>query len=376
MKRLKDFKDEINKCSKCGLCQSVCPVFKETLNDCAVSKGKFVMLDGVLKGDLKLSKNINKYLDMCLKCGKCKDFCPSNIDVCTIFESAKYEYAKDTILGKFIFFLQSEFVFGNVLKFISKILRPMREDIRMTGVGADMTTKLLYFRGCAGKVFRHTDKILGMLDKIDVIEHDFDCCGIPFLSSGNVERYERAKKHNMELIQSSDFDYILTDCASCESSLKDYFESSSNMKFISLGELLVKCGAKFKSDKHLRVTFHKPCHLDSSDFVKPLFDKIENVEYLECDGFDDCCGFAGEFALKNRKLSDAISYKKAQNIINTFNFSRPAGEGLSESGQTDIVITTCPSCILGLKQGLRHFKNPPKVMSLSEFIYSLSKVNK
>ena len=30
MKKLKDFKDDVNKCSKCGLCQSVCPVYNIT----------------------------------------------------------------------------------------------------------------------------------------------------------------------------------------------------------------------------------------------------------------------------------------------------------------------------------------------------------
>ena len=74
MHKLKDFKDEINKCSKCGLCQAVCPIYKLTGNDCAVSRGKFVMLNGVLKNDLKLNKNINKYLDLCLML-KYLDFC-------------------------------------------------------------------------------------------------------------------------------------------------------------------------------------------------------------------------------------------------------------------------------------------------------------
>ena len=52
------------------------------------------MLDGVLKGDLKLNRNINKYLDLCLKCDKCSNFCPSSIDVCKILETAKYNYEK------------------------------------------------------------------------------------------------------------------------------------------------------------------------------------------------------------------------------------------------------------------------------------------
>ena len=350
MKSLKDFEVDINKCSKCGLCQAVCPVFQATGNECAVSKGKFVMLQGVLRGDLKLGKTINKYLDMCLKCGKCKDFCPSNIDVCKIFESAKYECVKDTFGGRLIFFLQSELVFGNLMKLISRKYDGLKSNSKLSN---SKTSKLLYFRGCAGKIFRHTDKILEKLEGIEIIEQEFDCCGIPFLSGGNLERYERARKHNMELIENSDYDYILTDCASCESSLRDY---SDKYNIISLGELLVKQKAEYHSNRHLKVTFHKPCHLKNADFVKPLFENIENIEYTECGGYDDCCGFAGEFWLKNRKLSKIISQKKAENIMKT---------------NADIVITTCPACILGLKQGLKSFKNPPKVLSLSEFISNL-----
>ena len=80
------------------------------------SRVKFIMLDGVLKGDLKLNKTINKYLDLCLKCDKCSNFCPSAIDVCKIFETAKYEYAQNSFWSKFIFFLESKVVFGNFLK--------------------------------------------------------------------------------------------------------------------------------------------------------------------------------------------------------------------------------------------------------------------
>ena len=71
MKSFFDFKEEIHKCSKCGLCQAECPVYKVTGNDCTVSRGQFVMLNGVIKGDLKISEKINSYLDLCLKCGKC-----------------------------------------------------------------------------------------------------------------------------------------------------------------------------------------------------------------------------------------------------------------------------------------------------------------
>lgn len=387
MKKLKDFKEEINKCSKCGLCQSVCPIYKLTGNDCAVSRGKFVMLDGVLKGDLKLNRNINKYLDLCLKCDKCSNFCPSSIDVCKILETAKYNYEKNTLWGKFIFFLESKYVFGNLLKLFKTLINPhpLREEKQLIAneasnrdVGAEANKlKLLYFKGCVNNIFPQTDKFLHKLfdnSDVEIIEKDFDCCGLPFLSSGNLERFEEVKKHNLELMN-CDFDYILTDCASCESTLKGYFQPTRNdvgqksptydlslrateksvtiPSFISLGELIANQNIKFKFEKPIKVTFHKPCHLENDDFWLKIIENCENVEYVKMKDYDECCGFSGEFAIKNHKISMQISKQKAQNAINT---------------GADYVITTCPACVLGLKQGMLGIKKSPKVLSLSDFL--------
>lgn len=376
MKKLEDFADDINKCSKCGLCQSVCPVYKITGNDCAVSRGKFVMLDGVLKGDLKLNKNIEKYLDMCLKCGKCKDFCPSNIDVCEIFNTAKYECAKNTIQGKFEKFFESKLVFGTFMKFM-KIFRRINSTASISGNRGEGCIKLLYFKGCVNNVYSKTERALKKIFSnlnVEIIERDFDCCGLPFLSSGNMERFEEVKKYNLALMD-SDFDYILTDCASCESTLKGYFNSThaplttedkkasferavarsdGGFSFVNAAEFLAVQNIKFKFKKPVKVTFHKPCHLESDEFLKPLLEKCENVEYIESEDYDECCGFAGEFAIKNHKISKNISVKKANNIAKT---------------NADIVLTTCPACILGIKQGfLFSGKKSPKVMNIMEFL--------
>ena len=367
MKKLEDFADDINKCSKCGLCQSVCPVYKITGNDCAVSRGKFVMLDGVLKGDLKLNKNIEKYLDMCLKCGKCKDFCPSNIDVCEIFNTAKYECAKNTFHGKVEKFLESKWVFGGFIKFIKKfpLIRPSDTFSRHRGEGY---VKLLYFKGCVNNVYPKTERALKKIFShlnVEIIERDFDCCGLPFLSSGNMERFEEVKKYNLELINNCHFDYILTDCASCESTLKGYKNPSPGttshplpqgeiVKFLNAAEFLAGQDIKFKFKKPVKVTFHKPCHLENDDFLKPLLEKCENLEYIEMKDYDECCGFAGEFAIKNPKISRAISKQKALNAVTT---------------GADYILTTCPACVIGLYQGfLAAGKKTPKIMNIIEFL--------
>lgn len=377
MKKLEDFADEINKCSKCGMCQAACPLYKLTGNDCAVSRGKFVMLDGVLKGDLKLNKNIEKYLDMCLKCGKCKDFCPSDIDVCEILNTAKYECTKETLHGKIIKFLQSRLVFGNLIKWgkvftltriskfasLSKKFYPLPEVEGNSSAGEAglKFTKLLYFKGCVNEILPNVanafKKICSHLDNVEIIERNFECCGLPFLSSGNLERYEEVKKHNLELMN-CEFDYILTDCASCESTLKGYgpdpAPENNAKRFLNAAEFLAEQDVKFSFKKPVKVTFHKPCHLENDDFLKKLIDKCENVEYIKMKDYDECCGFAGEFAIKNPKLSISLAKQKAENAYAT---------------GADYILTSCPACVLGLREGfLALGKKAPKIMNVVEFL--------
>ena len=111
MSRLEDFKNQIHKCSRCGLCQSACPLYQISGNDCTVSRGQFIMLDGVLKNELKLNKNINKYLDLCLKCGACSKFCPSGIDAVDIIIAAKSEYFKSSLKERLISVFQKYILF-------------------------------------------------------------------------------------------------------------------------------------------------------------------------------------------------------------------------------------------------------------------------
>lgn len=371
MKTLKDYEKVINKCSKCGLCQSVCPVYQQTGNECAVSRGKFIMLEGVLRGDLKLSKNINKYLDLCLKCGKCKEYCPSGIDVCEIFEVAKYEYCKKNIKSRIIWLLESKFVFNNLIKVLGRVQKLLNSDKKkpffnkqksvQNKICSEVTPvkqtcsplKLLYFKGCVNKAYPKVEsalkKVLTNYD-VELIEKDFECCGVPFLSSGNLERFEQAKQYNLKLMV-DDYDYILTDCASCEDTIRGYGVN----KVINIADFISQYPKKFIFKKKVKVTFHKPCHLKNTDFLRTILDMCQNVEYVEMKDYDACCGFAGEFVLKNNKLSRAIGIEKAKNIMQT---------------GADYVLSLCPACNLGLHQGFvanNNFKHP-KIKNLVEFL--------
>ena len=354
MKQLKDYAEEINKCSKCGLCQAVCPLYKLTGNDCAVSKGKFVMLDGVIKGDLELNKTINKYLEMCLKCGKCSDFCPSGIDVCEIFRAAKFEYLKNGTEGKLIKFLQSDLMFDIPLSVLDKV-----HSVKKIKKVQAPQKNLFFFKGCANKVSSSSEKaikkILSELKIYNLIEERVKCCGVPFASSGNLKKFEEVKDYNLNIINSSGCDYVVTDCASCADTISHY--GGIGKPVLNFVEFLNGENIKFRFEKPVRVTFHKPCHFRNYDSVKNLLEQSENIEYIEMPDFDECCGFSGQFAITNRKLSKELSRNKIKNAL---------------SVKPDVILTACPACLLGLQQGLMVngdiLKRHPKIMNITDFL--------
>ena len=244
MKNLAEYKENIHSCSKCGLCQAVCPIYKITGNDCSVSRGQFIMLRGLLKGDLKMSAKLNRYLDLCLKCGACSKFCPSGIDVVDIIVSAKAEYFKKHPFEKVISFIQKYFIFGFGVKCLGIFAKNIKSK--------KFEKKVLYFGGCSGKIKgnRSVVKLLNACN-IEVITPNFNCCGMPFLTTGNLDRFEEQAIENIEKLP-QDFDYFITDCASCESTILDYSKYFENLaqiqesKSINWGDLIAAKGIKFR----------------------------------------------------------------------------------------------------------------------------------
>lgn len=402
MKKLIDYKEEIHKCSKCGLCQSVCPVYEQTGNDCTVSRGKFIMLNGIIKGDLKLNKNINKYLDMCLKCNACRDFCPSGIDARKIFLAAKGEYFDKARYSGLFKVLNSAPVFNlflNCAKVASNIYRFLKID-RMLKAFYPILTKfelgkkailaneflskgsldfesptslptskplIVYFKGCVNEYINPRAKIAGenVLNQmgVNILPVDFQCCGVPFLSSGNEEQFKKQAEFNLSKIP-DEFDYFLTDCASCQNAFyeyENYIEDEKmleklrkiNERSINIVDFIVQNAQGFEFSQKTTFTFHKPCHLEDLTFLKEFLSKAKNVEYIQMHEFDKCCGFSGEFAIKNIELSEMISAKKAQNAIDT---------------SADYIITSCPACVLGLTQGMIERNEFKPALNFIEFL--------
>lgn len=354
MKQLKDFKEDIHRCSKCGICQAECPIYQVTGNDCSVSRGQFVMLNGVVKGDLKMSRTINRYLDLCLKCGKCSKFCPSGIDVVDVIVSAKAEYFKRHPFEKLITFFQKYFAFGLIPRIIRTFIRPTKSK--------NFERKVLYFGGCGSKLKgdKSLVKILNSIN-IEVINPEFHCCGIPYFTRGDLKEFEKSIKSYIKILKKYNIKEVVTTCASCEKSLKDYIkwadaEDIEFLKTIEVKNIYEYLGVNrgnfngVKLKKPIKVTYHKPCNIANFEDIEYLLKNTENLEYIEMKGYDKCCGLNGISKINEYKIITKIFKSKRKNIIDT---------------KTNIVLTSCLGCEIALKM---YSFGKYKVYDLIDFI--------
>lgn len=354
MKQLTDFKENIHRCSKCGLCQAECPIYKITGSDCTVSRGQFAMLQGILDGDLKMTKTINRYLDLCLKCGACSKYCPSGIDVVDVIIAAKSEYFKSHLLEKFKTFFQKYFIFGLIPRIFRTIIHPTKSK--------SFAKKVLYFGGCGSKLKgdKAVVKILNSIN-IEVINPQFHCCGIPYFTRGDLNEFNNSIKNYLKIIKKYNITDIVTTCASCEKTLKDYIKWADNVpnedleflkkiKVKNIYSYLRESNTKLSLKKPAQVTYHKPCNMDNYKDICWVMKNTENLEYIEMNDFDKCCGLNGISKIKEYKIMKRIFNSKRKNIKNT---------------DTKHVLTSCLGCEVALKA---YSFGQYKVQDLTEFL--------
>lgn len=340
MKNLVDCKDDIHSCSKCGLCQSVCPIYKITGNDCTVSRGHFIMLKGLIKGELKMTKTINRYLDLCLKCNACSKFCPSGIDVVDIISAAKAEYFKLHKREKLKSILLKIAI--NSLNIIHKYTSKTRSK--------KFNKKVLYFGGCGG----YNQRIINIMNSmnIEVITPNFSCCGFPFYVNGDIERLKEYANNFYSIIENYENPEILVNCATCEKTLKSYKKwfGGKDITTKNIFEYIKENNLQLELKTKKTVTYHKPCNLNNIDDIKWVLENTKNLEYVEMKDYDKCCGLEGITNFKERKIMSKLFKAKADNIKST---------------GAKIVLTSCLACkiTLGLFSKWKY-----KVQDLAEFL--------
>ncbi len=350
-------KEEIYKCSKCGQCQSVCPVYNATKNEMYLARGRYIVLNNSFNNSRSLNKKFISDLDICLNCNACKRFCPSNIDAAQIYTAIKsennYKYSFLPFSTIYKILLQSIRIDYYLYKFFplkSIFINTFTDNIFDVKVKrAKFKTKnsrsnVVYFQGCINKYINPSDKnaSLNILKKLgyNVTKIISECCGLPYISDGNIKAFENNSKRILKSIP-EDIQYIVCSCDSCYETLKQIPDISE--KLIRLDELL-KINNYFIPEND-NIVFHRPINREENCYINEKINLI-NQKY-------SCSLMENFFMIKypeiTKELLKNCFYKK-------------------EITDEKIIITTCNLSAFGLKYGINKTKSTGKVYTLSEYI--------
>lgn len=407
---LKELEDDLVSCTRCGMCQAVCPLYAETGRETDVARGKLVLVENLSREILDDPEAVKERLDRCLLCGSCAAACPGGVPVLDVFLKARAiitGYLGLSPFKKAIFrgFLSNPDRFDSLMKWMGRLQGPFTKSVNKTlGTSCarfmspvigdrhfmpiapeawhkkasrgfseprrDGQIRVVFYPGCL------VDKIMPQVAEaamevfafhgVDVFVADkVPCCGIPALSSGDLKTFSGLVKKNLSIWENLDFDYLITPCATCTSTIaklwpamEEYLLDKSSEtknqvrkiaeKTMDISAFFVDIvGVKALSDTGPEtVTYHDPCHLKKSLGVekqpRTLLCASGTVHLVEMKNCDKCCGMGGSFNLEHYELSEKIGAKKRDSILQS-------GAGT--------VATGCPACMLQIIDLLSHAKS-------------------
>ncbi len=407
--QLRVLEEQLVNCMKCGMCQSVCPLFEQTHKEADVARGKLVLLESLMNDLFDNPLGVQKRLNKCLLCGSCAANCPSGVNIIEIFIKARAiiaEYLKlpflkqlifrkmlahpktfDRLVGmgaklqKFILAHQRKDTGTASLRLISPLLndrrvvpfadhffqdacQPFIRDAKPTG------PRVALFTGCLiDKIFPRVGvaavKVLLHHNVRLIIPENQGCCGIPALAAGDTNTFSTLVDHHLDLFEKHEFDYLVTACATCTSTLKKLWPAIGydkpscdkpptvqkrikrlSEKTMDISQFLslipgIKRQTKAPNESQKIVTYHDPCHLSKSLGVRKeprqLIEACGGYTLKEMTDPDRCCGMGGSFNLYHYDISSKIGNIKKENI---------------EATHCHTIATSCPACMMQISDML------------------------
>ena len=388
--------DQYLSCIRCGLCLSVCPTYREQLSETASPRGRLALARKGLQGELKLSTNLLEQMYTCFDCMACDAICPVGLRPAGLaLEMRSYQEGRQPTAWK-------ERLFGGLVHQpnrletatwplrvyeqsglrllvyalgLHKLLpgklcdleamlphlpqRPLRQVLpEVTPAKGESRYRVGFFLGCAQSLLFAGEsaaslRVLARNGCTVITPRATVCCGMPALGFGRLDLVRKQARHNIALFEKGGVETIVTDCATCGSTLKDYgtlladdhewagraLSFSARVRDISeflMSIPLEKPGGKLQG----RVTYHDPCHLRRGQGVwkqpRQLLKMIEGLEFVELSEADWCCGSAGTQLITHYETSRKVLKRKTDNLAGT---------------HADYVASGCPGCQMQLNVG-------------------------
>jgi glycolate oxidase iron-sulfur subunit len=422
--------DELDKCNRCGFCQTRCPVYRMTGRESSVARGHLARLRAALRGEIPFDDEIRSSLFECLMCRACTAECPPAIetDRAVVAARASYVAQGQPLLQRLAFrtvlanpallraavraigwakrtrllgaaklasalgglpwldrgYLEAPGWMPTPKSFLRERLarRAYRRGVREPRVPpagftkpAPTPTKTVgYFVGCAIDcgLPEIGEATLDLLEATGhrVLVADNVCCGLPPFSYGDLASARALARKNIDALNSAGADEIITDCASCSSFLREYpelFDEADPTR-----EAAARAASRVRELAQFLAEVELPVGLQEVRAVVTYHDPCHLSRYqgVTREPRDLIRRIPG---VEYRELPEADwccggagSYSLSHYDLSMRILERKMSNIRATGAQ--MVVTPCPACIMQLRYGAGKFGVPVEVIHLTELL--------
>jgi Fe-S oxidoreductase len=354
----KKYREQILKCSRCGFCQAVCPVYGSTLRPALNARGKMLLLKEVMDESIELNDELIETLFQCTTCASCAENCPSGVNVPEVIKQAR----KDMVnIGS------CHPAFKGMNQVLQKYTNIYAED-EPEDFERDLNkqAEYVFFIGCVG-AYREDEPTMATLELLDRIDVDYtlidEVCCSGVLEDVGYQLNQKLVQKNIDRILATGAKSVITGCPYCWRTFNnkpEYAElKEKGIEIIHTSQFFNQFDWKVKTDK--RVTYHDPCdlgrHCDIYEEPRETIRKIAPnfVEMPNNRVNALCCGAGGGVRGAYAKNSIAMARRRLQE---------------AEEIDAEVVLTECNSCIHNLINAKLR-KQKFRIHTTTEFINML-----
>ncbi len=342
--------NQIDACVSCGLCLNACPTYGISRTEAESPRGRLSIIQGLLTGAIEPNRMTFKHLDNCLMCGACERLCPANVEYTAVMDQAKswlkkksYSSFYDRFFNWLVFkpwrirwlarltFLYKYLGMQKLLRITTlkpyqhtkanslwKNYYPVAEGIKASG-------DVYLFKGCVSGIFDQDtiDSSIAMLNAAGfnvLFPENQRCCGAIASHSGDVKRHAELQTLNKNIFN-RDIPIIVTSTG-CFKSVES-FRDNTQKTYDVMEFLQQHIPAKIEqSNKNYNpsVLVHIPCSQKkmcnsitaSRELIKTISAKLSSINPDIA-----CCGSAGTYMYRNKKLANVITIPVTNEITNT-----------------------------------------------------------
>jgi len=367
---------ELDACTRCGECLKWCPVYEVKKDERINARGKLLQTKKILRNqysplakifghkvDDETMKGITADINECAGCAACHVSCPVRIDTERLWISLKESLIKSGY-GP----LDSQLMMIKGVTDPEKV-NPFGEPRAKRGAWLPKNyqtlkkSKYLYFVGCAGSYSanRIPRSVIRILDTVK----DFDytllggeevCCGDPIARIGLIKEADELVAKNVEKFEELGVETIFAACSGCYKNLLHRFPKKYEILHVTelFEKLIGDGGLRFTKDLNRKAIFFDGC---DSARVSGLYEPPRNIlkaipgfEVIDFDrnrAYAMCCG--GPMSGSHPDMGYGIAAKRIEE-------ARDKG--------VDLIITSCPTCMVTLREGAKNAKIEMEVQDL------------